>query len=143
MVGMGRGMRRGVRGGGGEELLVAGGAEEVAGVEVAFAPGFFGGLGELPVVEAGSEAGGDGLGVLGAVVVSESVVGEAEGFGEEPAFAVVLGKEGGDAGVPVAVVFADFCFEVVEGDQRQHRVAQLGIFVFVDAPETFGVRLIL
>ena len=29
-------------------------AEEVAGVETAFAVGFFGGLGELPVVEAGA-----------------------------------------------------------------------------------------
>ena len=69
-------------------------AEEVAGVEVGFAVGLFGGLGELPVEEAGAETGGDGLGVAGAVVVAEAVVGEAEGFGEEPAFAVVLIEEG-------------------------------------------------
>ena len=34
-----------------EEGLVAGGAEEVAGVEVALLPGFFGRLLKLPVVE--------------------------------------------------------------------------------------------
>lgn len=41
--------------------MVAVGAEEVAGVEVAFLPGFFGGLFQLPVVEAGAEVGADWL----------------------------------------------------------------------------------
>lgn len=44
-----------------QQRLVSGFAEEVAGVEVAFAPGFFGGLDKLPVEVAGAEAGGDGL----------------------------------------------------------------------------------
>ena len=49
-----------------QQLGVAGFAEEVAHVEVAFAPGFVGGLGELPVVEARTEPAGHGLGVPGA-----------------------------------------------------------------------------
>ena len=39
-------------------------------MELAFAAAFAGGLGELPVVEAGAEAAGDGLVALGAVVVA-------------------------------------------------------------------------
>ena len=62
-------------------------------MEVAFAPGFGGGLGELPVVEAGAEAGSDGLGLSGSVVVAQAVVGQAERFGEQPALAVVLRAE--------------------------------------------------
>ena len=84
-------------------------------MEVAFAPGFFGGLDELPVVEAGAEAAGDGLELLGAVVVAEAIVGEAQSFREHPAFAVVLGEEGFDALVAVAGG-NDLVFEVLEGD---------------------------
>src|SRR5690606_24873238 len=73
-----------------EEGLVAGFAEEVAGVEVAFLPGLFGGLGELPVVEPGAEAFADRLMFLGPVIMAETVVGEAERLGEHPALAVVL-----------------------------------------------------
>jgi hypothetical protein len=32
-------------------------------------------------------------------------------------------------------MLADLRFEVVEGDQRQDGVAQLGVFVLVDTPE--------
>jgi hypothetical protein len=42
-------------------LLVAGLAEQVAGVQVAFAPGFLRGLGQLPVIEAWTQAAGDRL----------------------------------------------------------------------------------
>ena len=61
----------------GEEPAVAVLAEEVAGVEVGFGPGFFGGLGELPVVEAGAEFGGDGLVFCRTVVMAQVVVGLA------------------------------------------------------------------
>lgn len=67
---------------------------ELAGVGFAFGPGLGGVFFELPVEEAGAEAAGDGLGVLGALVVAEVVVGEAEGFGELPAVAVRAGEEG-------------------------------------------------
>ena len=66
----------------GEEPGVVVGAEEVAGVQVTFAPGFLRALGKLPVVEAGAEAAGDGLGMSGALVVAEAVVGEAQGLRE-------------------------------------------------------------
>lgn len=39
----------------------------------------------MPVVEPGAEFGRDGLGFLGAVVVAQAVVGEAECLGEHPA----------------------------------------------------------
>jgi drug/metabolite transporter (DMT)-like permease len=81
--------------------LVAGGAEEVAGVEVAFAPGFFGGLSQLPVVETRAQAAGDGLVLLGAVVVAEAVVGQTQCFREQPALAVVLVQERRNPGVPI------------------------------------------
>ena len=60
-------------------------APDFVGVEAAFGPGLFGGLVELPAVEARAEGGSDGLGLAGAGVVAEVVVGEAEGFGEQPA----------------------------------------------------------
>lgn len=100
-----------------QELLVAGFAEEVAGVEMAFAPGLFGGLGQLPVVEAGTEALADGLGVLGAFVVSEPVVGESEGLRQHPALAIVLAAKGVDAGLRIPAAGVDSCLQIVEGDQ--------------------------
>lgn len=45
----------------GEEGLVAGFAEEVAGMKVALAPGLLGSLGEVPVVKARVEQMGNGL----------------------------------------------------------------------------------
>ena len=44
--------------------------KQIAGVEAAFTGALLGGLGELPVVEAGAEGAGDGFVVLGAVVVA-------------------------------------------------------------------------
>jgi len=101
----------------GQELPVVGLAEQVAGVEVALAPGLFCALGELPVVEARAEAGGDRLVLLGAIIVAEAVVGQTQGLGQEPAFAVVLLEEGLDAGIAVAAGGFDLLLEVVEGDQ--------------------------
>ena len=123
----------------GEEPGVVVGAEEVAGVQVAFAPGFLRAPGKLPVVEAGAEAAGDGLGVSGALVVAEAVVGEAHGLREHPAFAVVLGEEGFDALLAVATGGGDLRFEVVEGYEGQDGVAKLGVLVPIDAPETLGL----
>jgi hypothetical protein len=62
-------------------------------VGFAFGPRLGGVFLELPVEEAGAEAGGDGLGFLGAGVVAEVVVGEAEGFGELLGVAVRAGQE--------------------------------------------------
>ena len=123
----------------GEEPGVVVGAEEVAGVQVAFAPGFLRAPGKLPVVEAGAEATGDGLGVSGALVVAEAVVGEAQGLREHPAFAVVLGEEGFDALPAVAAGGFDLRFEVVEGDEGQDGVAELGVPVPIDTPEALGL----
>ena len=113
----------------GEEQGVVVGAEEVAGVQVAFAPGLVRAPGKLPVVEAGAEAAGDGLRVLGALVVTEAVVGEAQGLREHPAFAVVLGEEVFDALLAVTAGGFDLRFEVVEGDEGQDGVAEFGVFV--------------
>jgi len=110
-------------------------------MESAFAPGLLGGLCELPVVEAGTEAGSDGLGLIRAHVVTEAVVGEAQGFGEHPALAVILSKEGVDALLPVAAAGADLVFEIVEGDEGQDGVTEFRVFVLVDPPETFWVKL--
>jgi hypothetical protein len=114
---------------------------QVAGVDLALAPGLFRGLGELPVVEAGAEAFGDGLGVLGAVVVAEVVVGQTQGLGEHPALAVVAGEEASDALLDVAAGVADVGLEVGESDLGQDGVAELRVGVLVDAPEAAGVQV--
>ena len=108
-------------------------------MKAAFAPGFLGGLGELPVVEAGAKTAGDGLGLLRPLVVTEAVVREAQGFGKHPALSVVLVEEGLDAVLPVAAAGADLLFKIVEGDEGQDRVAEFRVLVFVDAPETFEI----
>ena len=125
-----------------EEQGVVVSAEEVAGVQVAFAPGLVRTLGKLPVVEAGAEAAGDGLRVVGALVVAEAVIGEAEGFREQPAFAVVLGEEVFDALLAVAAGGLDLRFEVVEGDEGQDGVAELGVLVPIDAPEAANIEFV-
>ena len=102
------------------------GAEEVAGVQVAFAPGFLRAPGKLPVVEAGAETAG--VGVSGALVVAEAVVGEAQGIREHPAFTVVLGEEGFDALLAVAVGGFDLRFtgEVDAGKKYPLHVQVVG-----------------
>ena len=77
-----------------KEGLVAFGAEEVAGVEVAFLPGFFGGLFELPVVEAGAEAGSDRLVFVRPLVVPQTIVRQPQCLRQLPTFAVVPTKAG-------------------------------------------------
>ena len=62
-------------------------------MQVAFTPRFVGALDELPIVEAGAKAAGHGLGLAGAVVVAEAVVGQTQGLRQHPAFAVVLVEE--------------------------------------------------
>ena len=54
--------------------LVAGGAEEVAGVEVALSPGFFGRLLKLPVVEPRPKALTHRLILPRSIVVTQSVI---------------------------------------------------------------------
>ena len=105
-------------------------------MDMALAPGFLGGLGKLPVIETGAEAAGHGLGLLRTLVVAETVVGQAQGFREHPAFTIVLVQEGFDALFPVAAAGADLLFEVVEGDEGQDGVAEFRVFVLIDAPET-------
>jgi len=56
----------------GQQVAVASLAEQVAGVQVTFAPGFLGRLCELPVVKARAQAAGDRLVVPGALVVASS-----------------------------------------------------------------------
>ena len=96
----------------------------------AFGPAFGGVAIELPGKEAWAETGGDGLRLAGPGVVAEAVVGEAQRFGEHPAFAVVGGEEGVES----------MRLQVGESDLRQHGVAQLRVALFVHAPEAFGVK---
>ena len=60
-----------------KEPEIANLAEEVAGVEMALAPGFLGRLGKLPVMEAGTEATGNRLGMFRALVMTKVVIGKA------------------------------------------------------------------
>ena len=70
--------------------LVGGGSEEVAGVEVAFAPGFFGVLIELPIVEPGAKALANRLMLLGAIVEPQAVIRQSQCLRQLPTLAVVL-----------------------------------------------------
>ena len=94
----------------------------------------------MPVVEAGAEAAGDRLRVAGAVVVAEAVVGEAQGLREQPAFAVVLGEKCADAALAVAAGGCNPGFEIVEGNEREHGVAEFRGLVSVDTPESFRIE---
>ena len=123
-----------------EEQCVLVGAEQVPSVKVAFAPGLLGALDELPVVEARAEATRDGLRMLGALVVAEAIIGEAEALWKHPAFAVILGQEGVDAHLTVAAGGLDLRFEVAEGDEGQDGVAEFRVLVFVDAPESLRIE---
>ena len=103
---------------------------------LAFLPGLGGVLFELPIKEAGAESGCDGLGLLGAVVVAEVVVGESEGLGEHPSVGGVdVGDVGGLLGVGgagedldgplfVAVAGVDEGLEVAEGHLGEDCVTQ-------------------
>jgi len=75
-------------------------------MEAALAPGFFRSLSELPVVETGAETGGNRLRMFRTLVVAEAVVSEAQGFGEQPALAIVLVQEGLNAFLPIAAAGA-------------------------------------
>ncbi len=110
-------------------------------MEVAFLPALFGALGELPVEKAGPKSAGHGLVLLGAFVVAEAVVGEAEGVWDEPAFAVVLGQPGGQALVAVAAAGLNVLLQVVECHKGENGLAEFRVFVFVHAPEAFGVEI--
>ena len=90
------------------------GTEEIPGVQVAFAPRLLGALDELPVIEARAEAARDGLRVSSALIVAESVVGEAEGLRNQPTLAMVLVEEGFDALRTIASGDLYLRFEVVE-----------------------------
>ena len=76
-----------------EKLNVLDPAQKVARMQVALSSILLGALGELPIAESWTETAGDGLMVLSAVVMAQSVIGQAKGFGKQPAFAAVLGKE--------------------------------------------------
>jgi hypothetical protein len=97
-------------------------------VALALLPGGLDALFELPGEKALSEPGRHGLRFLGPGVVAEAEVGEADRLGEHPALPVVLVQEGVEAQA----------LEVVEGDEGEDGVAQLGVFVLVDAPESLG-----
>ncbi len=60
-----------------KKLFVARLTQEISGVEMAFAPGFLGGLGKLPVIEAGTEAACNGLRMFRPLVMAKSIIGKA------------------------------------------------------------------
>ncbi|MBI4470498.1 MAG: hypothetical protein HY650_14370 [Acidobacteria bacterium] len=105
-------------------------------MKMTLAPGFLGRLGELPIVEPGADLASDGLMLLRSFVVVEAVVGESQSLRQYPALSVVQVEKRFDPLVAVATAIADLLFEVVEGDERQDRVTELGVFVLIDAPET-------
>ena len=60
--------------GGGNQTSIFGVAEQVAGVQVTFAPGLAGTLNKLPVVEPWTETTRDGLRFSGSFVMAEAIV---------------------------------------------------------------------
>ena len=92
-------------------------------------PGLLDRLLKLPGEEAFTESSANRLRLAGALVVTESVVSEAERLREHPAFAIVLVKEGSETDL----------LQLLESDLGQDGVAEFGIERLVDTPETFGV----
>ena len=72
--------------------------------------------------------------------MTEAVIGETQGLGQHPAFAVVLGEEGLDAALAVASGRVDLRLDVVEGDESQDGVTQFRFLVAIDAPEAANVE---
>ena len=123
------------------EHCVGAGAKQVARVEMAFASRLVRALNELPVVESGTKAARDPLWVLGAVVVAETVVGEAHGFGEHPPLTVVLSKKGFDARRAISsCILATPFKKVLKCHQAQDGVAKLRGQVSIYAPEPPGIQ---
>jgi|SRR5690606_17927257 len=108
---------------------------------MAFSPGFISRLGELPIVKARTEVGGDRLVFLCPLVVTEAVIGETERLGQHPTLSIILLEEGADAGVSITSILADHLFKIVQGNERQDGLTVLGMNVFVDAPKAFGKQL--
>ena len=119
-----------------EQVLVARLAEQIAGVQVALAPGFLCRLGQLPVVEAGAQAAGDRLMLQCPLIVPEAIVSQTHGFRKEPTVSVVLGQEGLDSSFAIATMLKDLFFQVVESNQSKNCQAQFRRFCLVDTPET-------
>ena len=124
-----------------EQADVASGAEQVAGVEVAFVDCPVRRLGELPVVESGTEPPCHDLRMPRAVIIPEPVFGEAQRLRKEPAVAVVLTKEGVDASFNVTTRHSNTGLEVVKGDESQNSVSELGVSVSIDPPEPADVEV--
>ena len=104
-----------------KEGLVAFGAEEVAGVEVAFLPGFFGGLFELPVVEAGAEAGSDRLVFVRPLVVTQTIIRQPQCRRQMPAFAIVPTEAGINSQWDVPVACVNQHDQIQKGNKCQNK----------------------
>jgi len=120
--------------------LVVGFAGQVTGVNVALPSGFFGGLGELPIVEARAETGPDGLVLFGPAVVAEAVVGQAQRLGQHPFLAAVLVAERLDPCCHVAAARSDVLLEIVEGDDGKNGQSVLRAMILVNAPKALGIQ---
>ena len=77
----------------------------------------------------------------GAVVVPQTVVGQAQGLREQPALICFLGKEVVDPAIAVAGGFVDPRFDGSKRNQREDGVANFGIELAVQSPEAFGIQL--
>src|SRR5450830_562811 len=107
-------------------------------MKMTLTPRFLCALRELPVIEPRAESARYWLRLLGPLVMAKSVVDQPQRLRQHPALAVILAEERRDAGFAVAAAGLDLHLEVVEGDEREHRVAQLGILGLVNAPEALG-----
>jgi len=57
-----------------QQLLISLLTQQISRMQVTLTPRLFCALGKLPVIEAGAEAGGDGLEVFRTLVVAEAIV---------------------------------------------------------------------
>ena len=124
----------------GEEPGVVVGAEEVAGVQVAFAPGLVRAPGKLPVVEAGAEAAGDGLRVVrrarrdrGRNRARHRASGSIQ---PSPSFWARKSSMPCSRSPPAASIFASRSWKAM---RVRTGVAEFGVFVPIDAPEALGL----
>ena len=122
------------------QVGVAVGAAQVAGVEVVLAHYFLRALPELPVEDTRAESTRNWLWLPRAFVITEAVVGQAHSLRQQPTFAAVLVQEMPYSSVPVTCP-VDTSLKIAKSHLGEDRVSKFRILFFIDPPELSRVSV--